>query len=50
MDSVGAPEVTEMRLGKRTEEHLAEAEKPHRQAAPYAHSPPPIRFNEPASG
>lgn len=50
MDSVGAPEVTEMRLGKRTEEHRDEAEKLHRQATPYAYGPPPIRFNEPASG
>lgn len=46
LDSVAAHEVTELRLGKRAEEQLAEAEKLHKQVTPYAYGGPPIRFIE----
>ena len=46
LDSVGTHEVTELRLGKRAEEQLAEAEKLHKHVTAYAYGPPPIRFNE----
>jgi ParB/RepB/Spo0J family partition protein len=38
--------VDELRLGKKTTEQLAEAEKLHRQINQYAYGPPPIRFSE----
>jgi ParB/RepB/Spo0J family partition protein len=46
MDSVAARDVTELRLGKKAEEQLAEAEKLHKQISPYSYGAPPIRFNE----
>ena len=39
-------EVEELRLGKKTAELLAEAEKLHKQVSEYAYGPPTIRFGE----
>ncbi len=39
-------EVDELRLGKKTAELLAEAEKLHKQVSEYAYGPPTIRFAE----
>jgi ParB/RepB/Spo0J family partition protein len=38
--------VDELRLGKKANEQVAEAEKLHRQINQYAYGPPPIRFSE----
>jgi hypothetical protein len=46
MDSVAARDVTELRLGKKAETQLAEAEQLHKQISPYSYGAPPIRFNE----
>lgn len=46
MDSVSSDEISELRLGKKAEDQLAEAEKLHKQVTPYAYGPPPIRFTE----
>lgn len=46
MDSVSSHEITELRLGKKAEDQLAEAEKLHKQVTPYSYGPPPIRFTE----
>ena len=40
----GAPE--ELRLGKKTEQLLAEAEKLHKQVNEYAYGPPTVRFTD----
>jgi hypothetical protein len=39
-------EIVELRLGKKAEEQLAEAEKLHKQISQYAYGPPQIRFTE----
>lgn len=46
LNQVGAPEVAELRLGKKTDQLYAEAEKLHKQLTPYAYGPPPVRFGE----
>jgi ParB/RepB/Spo0J family partition protein len=38
--------VEELRLGKKIEELMAEAEKLHRKASQYSYGPPPVRFAE----
>jgi ParB/RepB/Spo0J family partition protein len=43
-----AHEIAELRLGKKTEQLYAEAEKLHRQLDRYAYGPPPVRFTEQA--
>src|SRR5215207_4319012 len=39
-------EITELRLGKKTEQLYAEAEQLHRRLDRYAYGPPPVRFSE----
>ncbi len=46
LHSVGAHEISDLRLGKKTEALYAEAEKLHRQLDRYAYGPPAIRFTE----
>lgn len=46
LNSTGAREVEALRLGKKTEALLAEAEKLHKQLDRYAYGPPTIRFSE----
>ena len=46
MDAVGQYEISELRLGKKVEEQVAEAEKLYKQITPHAYGPPPIRFTE----
>lgn len=46
LHSVGPNEIGELRLGKRAEEQLVEAERLHKQVTPYAYGPPPVRFTE----
>jgi hypothetical protein len=46
LHSADAHEITELRLGKKTEQLYAEAEKLHRQLDRYAYGPPAIRFTE----
>jgi hypothetical protein len=46
MDSVSSQEISELRLGKKAEEQLTEAEDLHKKVTPYAYGPPPIRFTE----
>jgi ParB/RepB/Spo0J family partition protein len=46
MSQVGAREIAELRLGKKTEELYVEAEKLHKQIDRYAYGPPPIRFSD----
>jgi hypothetical protein len=46
LNQVDSYEIAELRLGKRTEELHAEAEKLHKQITPHAYGPPPIRFTE----
>jgi ParB/RepB/Spo0J family partition protein len=46
LSTVGHREVEQLRLGKKTEQLLAEAEKLHRQIDQYAYGPPVIRFAE----
>jgi hypothetical protein len=46
MDSVSSHEIADLRLGKKAEEQLTEAEKLHKQVTPYTYGPPPIRFTE----
>jgi ParB/RepB/Spo0J family partition protein len=46
LHTVSAHEVLELRLGKRAEAQLAEAERLHKQLDRYAYGPPPIRFDE----
>ena len=44
--AASAHEIAELRLGKKTEQLYAEAEKLHRQLDRYAYGPPPVRFSE----
>jgi ParB-like chromosome segregation protein Spo0J len=44
LHSVSAHEISELRLGKKTEQLYAKAEKQHRQLDRYAYGPPPVRF------
>ena len=46
LHSVSAHEIADLRLGKKTEQLYAEAEKLHRQLDRYAYGPPPVRFTE----
>ena len=46
LHSAGAHEIAELRLGKKTEQLYAEAEKLHRQLDRYAYGPPSVRFSE----
>ena len=46
LHSASAHEIAELRLGKKTEQLYAEAEKLHRQLDRYAYGPPPVRFSE----
>jgi hypothetical protein len=46
LHSAGAREIAELRLGKRTEQLYADAEKLHRQLDRYAYGPPPVRFTD----
>jgi ParB/RepB/Spo0J family partition protein len=46
LDSASSHAIAELRLGKKTEQLYAEAEKLHRQLDRYAYGPPPIRFIE----
>jgi hypothetical protein len=46
MSQVGAHEIAELRLGKKTEELYVEAETLHKQIDRYAYGPPPIRFSD----
>ncbi len=46
LHSVGSQEITEQRLGKKTEQLYAQAEKLHRQLDRYAYGPPPVRFTD----
>jgi ParB/RepB/Spo0J family partition protein len=46
MDTVSSYEIAELRLGKRVEEQVAEAEKLHKQVTPHSYGPPPIRFEQ----
>jgi len=44
LHSAGAHAIAELRLGKKTEQLYADAEKLHKQLDRYAYGPPPIRF------
>jgi ParB/RepB/Spo0J family partition protein len=46
INQVGPYEIAELRLGKKTEELYAEAERLHKQIDRYAYGPPQIRFND----
>jgi len=46
LHSASGHEIAELRLGKRTEQLYAEAEKLHRQLDRYAYGPPPVRFTD----
>jgi len=46
LHSADAHEIAELRLGKKTEQLYAEAEKLHRQLDRYAYGPPPVRFTD----
>ena len=46
LDSASSHAIAELRLGKKTEQLYAEAEKLHRQLDRYAYGPPPVRFTE----
>ena len=46
MHSASPHEITDLRLGKKTDQLYAEAEKLHRQLDRYAYGPPPVRFTE----
>jgi ParB/RepB/Spo0J family partition protein len=46
LHSASTHEITDLRLGKKTEQLYAEAEKLHRQLDRYAYGPPPIRFTD----
>src|SRR3954447_4550590 len=46
LHSTGAHEIAELRLGKKTEQLYAEAEKLHKRLDRYAYGPPPVRFSE----
>jgi len=44
LHSASAHEIAELRLGKKTEQRYAQAEKLHRQLDRYAYGPPQVRF------
>jgi hypothetical protein len=46
LHSASAHEIAELRLGKKTEQLYAQAEKLHRQLDRYAYGPPPVRFTD----
>jgi hypothetical protein len=46
LHSVSPHEIADLRLGKRAEAQLAEAERVHKQLDRYAYGPPQIRFND----
>jgi ParB/RepB/Spo0J family partition protein len=46
LHSTGSHEIGELRLGKKTEQLYADAEKLHKQLDRYAYGPPPIRFTD----
>jgi ParB family transcriptional regulator, chromosome partitioning protein len=46
MDSASSHAIAELRLGKKTEQLYAAAEKLHRQLDRYAYGPPQVRFTE----
>jgi ParB/RepB/Spo0J family partition protein len=46
LHSPGAHEIAELRLGKKTEQLYADAEKLHKQLDRYAYGPPQIRFGD----
>jgi ParB/RepB/Spo0J family partition protein len=46
LHSASPHEIAELRLGKKTEQLYAQAEKLHRQLDRYAYGPPPVRFTE----
>jgi hypothetical protein len=46
LETASSHEIAELRLGKKTEQLYAEAEKLHRQLDRYAYGPPAIRFTE----
>src|SRR3954449_12703048 len=46
LHSTGAHEIAELRLGKKTEQLYAEAEKLHKQLDRHSYGPPPVRFSE----
>jgi ParB/RepB/Spo0J family partition protein len=46
LGTVGTHEITELRLGKKTEAAYTEAKELYKQNNRYAYGPPPIRFNE----
>src|SRR5215217_3877551 len=46
LHSASAHEIAELRLGKKTEQLYADAEKLHRQLDRYAYGPPHVRFND----
>jgi ParB/RepB/Spo0J family partition protein len=46
LDQVRGYDIEQLRLGKKTEALLAEAEKLHKQISEYAYGPPTIRFAE----
>jgi hypothetical protein len=46
LHSTSSREISELRLGKKTEQLYEQAEKLHKQLEPHAYGPPPIRFTE----
>jgi hypothetical protein len=46
LHSVSAHEIAELRLGKKTEQLYADAEKLHKQLDRYAYGPPQVRFTD----
>jgi hypothetical protein len=46
LHSAGSHEIAELRLGKKTEQLYADAEKLHKQLDRYAYGPPPVRFTD----
>jgi ParB/RepB/Spo0J family partition protein len=46
LHTASAHEIAELRLGKKTEQLYADAEKLHKQLDRYAYGPPPVRFSD----
>lgn len=46
LTTVSANEIAELRLGRKTDQLYAEAEKLHKQLDPHAYGPPTVRFEE----
>ena len=46
LHSASSLEIAELRLGKKTEQLYADAEKLHKQLDRYAYGPPPVRFTD----